>query len=75
VPDERLGEEVGATICCISPISEDELRRFLKGHLSAFKIPRYLDFTGTLLPRTGSGKIFKLEIRKTAIERFFGIHK
>tara|TARA_B110001452_G_scaffold267465_1_gene277466 strand:- start:205 stop:1872 length:1668 start_codon:yes stop_codon:yes gene_type:complete len=75
VPDERLGEEVGATICCISPISEDELRSFLKGHLSAFKIPRYLDFTGTLLPRTGSGKIFKLEIRKTAIERFIGIHK
>jgi acyl-coenzyme A synthetase/AMP-(fatty) acid ligase len=51
------------------------LRSFLKGHLSAFKIPRYLDFTGTLLPRTGSGKIFKLEIRKTAIERFISIHK
>ena len=70
VPDKRLGEEVGATLFCISTISEDELRSFLKGHLSAFKIPRYFNFTSKLLPRTGSGKIFKLEIRETAIKRF-----
>ena len=75
VPDERLGEEVGATICCISPINEDELRSFLKSHLSAFKIPRYFDVTSALLPRTGSGKIFKLEIRKTAIKRFIDNHQ
>ena len=70
VPDKRLGEEVGATLFCISAISGDELRSFLKGHLSAFKIPRYFNFTSKLLPRTGSGKIFKLEIRETAIKRF-----
>ena len=75
LPDERLGEEVGATICCISPINEDELRSFLKSHLSAFKIPRYFDVTSALLPRTGSGKIFKLEIRKTAIKRFIDNHQ
>lgn len=70
VPDERFGEEIGATLFCVSAINENELRSFLKGHLSVFKIPRYFHFTSTLLPRTGSGKIFKLEIWKTAIKRF-----
>ena len=29
VPDERLGEEVGATVYTITPVSDDELRSFL----------------------------------------------
>ncbi|HVS64397.1 MAG TPA: class I adenylate-forming enzyme family protein [Thermoanaerobaculia bacterium] len=69
VPDERLGEEVGATVYCDAPIDEAELRAFLAGHLARFKIPKYFDIRTTPLPRIASGKIFKRKIRQDAVER------
>nr|QQZ49202.1 long-chain fatty acid--CoA ligase [Phenylobacterium glaciei] len=39
VPDERLGEEVGATIYARSAIDEAELRAFLAPRLARFEIP------------------------------------
>jgi long-chain acyl-CoA synthetase len=67
VPDERLGEEVGATLYCSAPVTEDELRAFLSEHLAKFEIPRYFSFTDTPLPRIASGKIFKRGIREQAV--------
>ena len=66
VPDERLGEEVAATIFCDSQINEAELREFLAPRLAKFKIPRYIRQSNDSLPRIASGKIFKLQIRQDA---------
>jgi long-chain acyl-CoA synthetase len=66
VPDERLGEEVGATLYTSSPIDPDELRAFLKARVAAFKVPRYLIFSPEALPRIGSGKINKRALREAA---------
>lgn len=67
VPDERLGEEVGATVYTNSNVGEEELRTFLLDRLARFEIPRYFDITTAPLPRIASGKIFKRKIRADAV--------
>lgn len=67
VPDERLGEEVAATIFSRSKIDLEELRSFLDKHLSRYEVPRYIRVCTEPLPRTESGKIFKRQLRETAI--------
>jgi long-chain acyl-CoA synthetase len=67
VPDERLGEEVGATIYADGEIDLDELRGFLATHLARFELPRHLVVAPRPLPRTPSGKIFKRQIRQAAL--------
>jgi long-chain acyl-CoA synthetase len=69
VPDERLGEEVGASVYGTDKLDVDELRRFLEGHLAKFEIPRYIERAHAPLPRTPSGKILKREIKQAAIAR------
>ena len=64
VPDDRLGEEVGATIFADEAIDEDELRGFLVEHIARFKIPRYLEISLDPLPRIASGKIDKRQLRE-----------
>ena len=66
IPDERLGE----ILCCSltieynEKISQDDLKNYLKNYLASFKIPTHFDFHREQLPRTASGKIYKLELRK-----------
>ncbi len=67
VPDERLGEEVGATIRGSADLDLDQLRAFLQQHLAAFEVPRYLIKADEDLPRTPSGKILRREIRLKAL--------
>jgi long-chain acyl-CoA synthetase len=69
VPDERLGEEVGATVHTAEPVTEEALREFLAPRLARFEIPRYFHFSSTPLPRTASGKILKRELREAATAR------
>jgi len=66
VPDERLGEEVGATYFAKQTIDESELREFLHSRLARFKVPRYLTLWPEPLPRTASGKILKRDLRQHA---------
>jgi len=68
VPDERLGEEVGATYYTARSIPEIELREFLGTRLAQFKVPRYLMVSKEPLPRTASGKILKRSLRDRAAE-------
>ena len=68
VPDERLGEEVGATLYVTGAVQEAELREFLQARLARFEIPRYFKLHSQPLPRTGSGKIFKRQLRQAAID-------
>jgi len=66
VPDARWGE-VGRAVVVLQPgalVSEAELLGFLDGRIARFKIPKSVRFTGTL-PRTGTGKILKKELRET----------
>ncbi len=67
VPDERLGEEVGATLFVDgSNFDEASLREFLSTRLASFQIPRYLTALDEPLPRTASGKILKRQLRAEA---------
>jgi acyl-CoA synthetase (AMP-forming)/AMP-acid ligase II len=66
VPDERLGEVPIAILHRRegSSISEHELRAFLEGRLSAFKIPARMIFSDAPLPRLGTGKIDRVALRQ-----------
>jgi long-chain acyl-CoA synthetase len=67
VPDERLGEEVGATVYARGSLSEEALRQYLEPRLARFEIPRFIRFSDAPLPRIASGKIFKRQLREDAI--------
>jgi long-chain acyl-CoA synthetase len=67
VPDERLGEEVGAVVYGDAALDVDALREFLAAHLAKFELPRYIVRSAQPLARTPSGKVFKREIRAAAL--------
>jgi long-chain acyl-CoA synthetase len=73
VPDDRLGEEVGATVFASSALDIDTLRDFLSQHLARFEVPRYITVVDTPLPRTASGKILKRELRDEAVKQLTGV--
>lgn len=67
IPDDRLGEEVGVSIY-LKPgtsMSAEEIREFCQEHMAKHKIPRYIWFSDTPLPRNASGKFLKRELRDT----------
>ncbi len=68
-PDDRWGESPAAVVLRRpgSELRAEDLLRFLEGQLAKFKIPRLIEITDTPLPKTGTGKIRKLELR----ERFW----
>jgi long-chain acyl-CoA synthetase len=64
-PDQVLGEEVAALVRPqpgATPTAE-EIRAFLADRIAAFKIPSHIWFVDDALPRSGSGKLLKREIR------------
>lgn len=67
VPDERLGEEVGATVYGSNALDIAALREFLTAHLARFELPRYIVKAPGPLPRTPSGKILKREIKAAGL--------
>lgn len=69
VPDERLGEEVGATLHGAADLDLEELRAFLMNRLARFEVPRYMITSAQPLPRTPSGKILKRELRDLAVQQ------
>jgi len=70
LPEERLGEEVAATIMAQpgSELTEDDLRDFLKDRLAKFKIPSRLWIQDEPLMRGATGKIFKRKMREQKIK-------
>ncbi|MEI7447646.1 MAG: fatty acid--CoA ligase family protein, partial [Burkholderiales bacterium] len=66
VPDERLGEEVGATVYCDPPVEPEALRAFVATKLAAFEVPRWVTVADAPLPRTATGKILKRALREAA---------
>ncbi|GAA1199138.1 long-chain-fatty-acid--CoA ligase [Pseudonocardia alaniniphila] len=65
VPDEKWGEVPKAVVVPVGPRHPDatELLRFCRGQLAGYKCPKSLDFASTL-PRNGTGKILKRELRE-----------
>lgn len=71
LPDERLGEIVGAAIVLKEgqSLGEAELGEFLREHLASFKIPAHVFFRDEQLPRIASGKIFKRQLKADYAEQ------
>ncbi len=67
VPDDRLGEEVGAAIVIAAgkEISAEDIRAHCAPLIAKFKIPRYIWLRHEALPRNASGKFLKRELRDT----------
>jgi long-chain acyl-CoA synthetase len=69
VPDDRLGEIVGAAIV-LSPgatMTEEELLSRLGQHLAKFKIPERVWFLNESLPRNANGKFVKRELKESLL--------
>ncbi len=64
IPSEDWGEAVHATVVLApgAALTEAEVTAFAREHLAGYKAPRSVTFTGEL-PRTGSGKILKRQLR------------
>ena len=65
VPDEKWGE-VPKALVVLKPnasVSESELIEFCRSRLSHYKCPRSVEFVDGL-PKTGTGKILKKDLRK-----------
>jgi fatty-acyl-CoA synthase len=65
-PDETWGEVPAAVVVlkqdCV--LSEAELFEFLRTRLSRYKLPRRIDFSEAALPKTGTGKIRKMQLKE-----------
>ena len=65
IPDEEWGEAVHAVVV-VRPganVTKDQIAAFARERLAGYKIPRSYSFMSEI-PRTGSGKILKRELRK-----------
>lgn len=66
-PDEKWGE-IPVAIVVLKPekaLSAAELCAYLEKRLARFKLPRLVEFVPGPLPKTGTGKILKRELRET----------
>ena len=71
LPDERLGEIVGATVM-IRPgasVTAEQLQAFLREHIAHYKIPSHIWLQTEQLERIATGKIAKKLLREQAIQR------
>ena len=65
-PDDRWGEVPAAIVVLKAghDLDAQQLREFLETRIARFKLPRILEFTEGPLPKTGTGKILKRELRE-----------
>lgn len=63
VPHPVLGEDVAAAVVVRSPTAERELQDAVRAHLAEHKVPHRVVLLDRL-PRNGSGKILKAELRE-----------
>lgn len=66
VPDDRLGEEVGAAVFLKAgeQADADAIRDVCRARISAHKVPRYIWFMNDPLPRNANGKFLKRELKQ-----------
>jgi fatty-acyl-CoA synthase/long-chain acyl-CoA synthetase len=64
VPDEKWGEEVHATVVPARPgVTAADVQAFAREHVAGYKVPRSVSFVDEL-PKTGSGKVLKRQLRE-----------
>ena len=73
VPDEIRGQIVKATIVLVKgKEGSDELKKeiqdYVKTHTAPYKYPRIVEFVSEL-PKTISGKVRRVEIRKNDLQK------
>lgn len=71
LPDERLGEIVGASVMVRpgSSLSQEQLQTFLREHIAHYKVPSHIWLQTEQLERIATGKIAKKLLREQAIQR------
>lgn len=64
VEDDEFGQRLKAVVVVRDghALEADDLKRFVKSNLAAYKVPRDVDFVDEL-PRTSTGKVLKRELR------------
>jgi long-chain acyl-CoA synthetase len=62
VPDDMMGEEVGAAVVLKGDADANDIRTFVKDRVAAYKYPRRIWFLDEL-PKGPTGKILKREIK------------
>ncbi len=72
LPDERLGEVVGAVIWMKSEsqVTADDMCSFLSARLAAYKVPCKIWMSNDALPKLGSEKIDKVSLRNQYRETY-----
>jgi long-chain acyl-CoA synthetase len=69
IPENRLGELVGATVNVRRAVTVQELREHCRGLLAAFEVPEHvLIVSNTPLPRLASEKIDKKQLQRAHIQ-------
>jgi long-chain acyl-CoA synthetase len=63
LPDEQTGERVAAYVVPGDPsLTAEELREFCRESLTAYKVPRHIEFRESL-PKTNVGKVLRRALR------------
>src|SRR5690606_8333768 len=63
MPSEESGELVKVFVVSSNPqLTAEELRIFCKQHLTAYKVPKIIEFRASL-PKSNVGKILRRELR------------
>jgi acyl-CoA synthetase (AMP-forming)/AMP-acid ligase II len=65
VPDDVMGEKVGAVVVGSSAFDVEITRQYLRSKLADFKIPQYFHVRTEPLPRNPGGKIIKRDLRQS----------
>jgi long-chain acyl-CoA synthetase len=64
VPDDKSGEVVKIVVVKRVPgLTADELIQFCRSRLAAYKVPKYVEFSQTELPKTNVGKVLRRALR------------
>jgi acyl-CoA synthetase (AMP-forming)/AMP-acid ligase II len=65
VPDEMMGEKVGAVIVPVAgqALDVDAILAYSRSHLADFKVPQYVAVRKDPLPRNPGGKLLKGQLR------------
>src|SRR5215217_4939914 len=69
VDDEEFGQRLKAVVVKRdgASLDEDEVKKYVKSNLAAYKVPRDVEFVDEL-PRTSTGKVLKRELKEDESE-------
>src|SRR3954467_10094928 len=67
VPDDRYGEVLKAVVEVREPVSDDDVRGYVRDRLADYKVPTYVDVVETL-PRDPNGKVLKRLLREEHVK-------